>query len=266
MTMITLRFVGTCCFVDGREMDPFVKRAILPTDLRGADHKDGPHIPYVEIEADDLGKGSTVKASKTFTRGERSAARSFLRFHLDGEQISIRNAGQGNGRLVVIPTFDERVPRMTLVCPECPPNPRPECFVAAPPRDLVAAYFDIRSGYLSAGPIEEEETRFEQGSNWPARRLARWAELDVAFQGDHAEILIEKFDRSGSRTIPLKRGASVVTVGNQMEIDIEENGSSYDRSGHFDMYYDLGVGLPDKRPRPAVAKTAIRNCAPANWP
>ncbi len=209
---------------------------------------------------------ANVTPSATFTRGTRT----FHRFDLDGERISIRNASQGNGRLVVIPTFAERVPSMTLVCPDCPPFPRKECFAAAPPRDLVAAYFDIRSGFLNSGPVEEEATRFEEGSNWPPRRLARWAQLDLEYHGTEAEILIEAFDGSGSRVIPLKRETSSITIGNQREVDIEERPLASDAEGvgHFEMYYDLGDSrqLPKLRPRPTTDKGALRGCAPSNWP
>lgn len=267
MSVITLRFIGICCVVEGREKDQFVKRAILPADRHGAHRNDGPHIPYVEIEASDLPKDEAVNASKTFTRGAHPLTRTYHRFDLAGERVSIRNAGQGNGRLIEIPTFGERVPRMTLVCPDCPPNPRAECFDPAPPRDLVAAYFDMRSGYLSAGPVENDVTTFEEGSKWPPRRLAQWAQLDVTFQGDHAEVLIEKFDGSSSRTIPLARDAAVVTFGNQLEVDIEETSAkSTDRSAHFDMYYDIGQDLPAIRPKPSKSKGGLRACAPITWP
>jgi hypothetical protein len=264
--MIRLQFKGMSCFVDGRETDPFAKRVILPRDRHFKEYKDDPHVPYIEIEADDLQRGAKVRPSKTYASGQGLFARSFHRFDLDGERVSIRNAGQGNGRLVVVPTFDERVPRMTLVCPDCPPNPRPECFSPNPPPELVAAYFDIRSGYLNCGPLELAETAFDEGSQWPPRRLARWAQLDLSIHGDRAEIMLEKFDSSAVRIIPLKRGAGVVTIGNGREQDIEETSTGSNRRDHFDMYYDLGSDLPAKRPRPTTAKTVIRGCAPLQWP
>src|SRR5215212_7323083 len=129
MPMISMRFIGIICFADGREKDSFVKRVILPTDMHAEHRGDGPHIPYVEVEMDDLASETALTPSKTFIRGGRT----YHRFDLHGERVAIRNAGQGNGRLMVIPTFDERVPSMTLVCPDCPPNPKPECFEASPP-------------------------------------------------------------------------------------------------------------------------------------
>lgn len=266
MSTLAIRFIGIICFVDGREGDSFVKRVLLPNDQH-AEHRGGPaHIPYIEVDLEDLGRDSKIEPSKVYTRGGRT----FHRYDVDGERISIKNAGQGNGRLVVLPPFSERIPSMTLVCPDCPPNPKSECFAPAPPRDLAVAYFDIRTGFLTSGPVEEEETRFEEGSNWPTRRLARWAQLDMSFQGESAEILLEQFDGSGRRTIPLKRSAYMVTIGNQMEDDIEERTlkTNNEQEGHFSMYYDLGDAklLPKKRPRPTVAKTALRGCAPMNWP
>jgi hypothetical protein len=266
MPMLSVRFIGISCFVDGRESDTFVKRLILPTDTHGMHRGDGPHIPYVEVDIEDLAPGAEIKQSKTYTRGSRT----YNRYHLDAERVSIRNASQGNGRLVVIPTFEERVPSMTLVCPDCPPTPRPECFEKAPPSDVVTAYFDVRSGYLSSGPVEEEETRFEQGSNWPVRRLAQWAQLDLAYHGGRAEILLERFDGSGTRVIPLKRDASLITVGNQREEDIEQTAlkATEARVGHFSMYYDLGDALllPKKRPQPTLGMGGVRGCAPSAWP
>jgi len=262
-----VRFIGICCFIDGREKDSFVKRAILPIDRHAGHHHHEPHVPYVEIETRDLSRGAKVVPSKEFLRGEREYARSYYRFDLDGERVSLRNAGQGNGRLVVIPTFAERVPSMTLVCPGCPPNPREECFTDAPPSDLVAAYFDLRTGFLNAGPLDPEETRFDHGSNWPTRKLARSVQLDLEYHGDHAEILIEKFDGSSSRTIPLASDAGTITIGNQVEADIEETSiQGTDRRRHFEMYYELGAQLPSTRPCPCNPAGILHGCAPLNWP
>lgn len=266
MSMLTLHFSGMCCFVDGRQNDRFAKRVVLPRDTHFAEFKDAPHVPYVEVDADDLQQGANVRPTKTYARADGPLTRRFHRFNLDGERVSVRNAARGNGMLVVVPTFDERVPRMTLVCPDCPPNPSEECFSSKPPSDLIAAYFDIRTGYLNAGVLEPGETAFDDGSQWPARRLARWAQLDLAIHGDRAEIVIEKFDGSAKRVIPLKRGAGVVTIGNGREEDIEETSTGSNRREHFDMYYDLGADLPSKRPRPTTPKSAIRGCAPAQWP
>lgn len=265
MAMLTLHFSGMCCFVDGRETDPFAKRVILPRDLHFAKYKDAPHVPYLEIDADDLPRGANVRPTKTYARSDGPSTRSFHRFNLDGERVWIRNAAQGNG-LVVVPTFEERVPRMTLVCPDCPPNPRADCFSATPPAGLIAAYFDIRSGYLNAGQLEPGETTFDEGSQWPPRRLARWGRLDLPIHGNRAEIVIEKIDGSATRLISLKQHASVVTIGNGREQDIDETSSGSNRREHFDMYYDLGDGLPQRRPRPTTPKSAIRGCAPAQWP
>lgn len=267
MPMFTVRFAGICCFIDGRERDTFVKRAILPADRHPSHHHHEPHIPYVEIETRDLMRGAKIAPSKEFVRGERDLARSFYRFDLVGERVSVHNAGQGNGRLVVVPTFSERVPSMTLVCPGCPPNPSEDCFSATPPPDLVAAYFDLRTGFLNAGPLDPEETRFDTGSNWPTRKLTRWAQLDLEYHGDHAEILLEKFDGSSSRTIPLNSEAGTITIGNQVETDIEETSMrGTDRRAHFEMYYGLASELPTSRPAPCNPAGILHGCAPLNWP
>jgi hypothetical protein len=272
MGVITVRFMGICCFVAGREGDRFAKRAVLPADQHAAHHDSPPHIAYVEIEADDLADDSETAGGIPFTRSEGSEVRSYRRFDLNGERVSVRNVtasrnGNGEAALVVVPTFDERVPAMTRVCPECPPQPRAECFDDAPPRQLIASYFDIGSAYLSAGPVEEEVTAFDEGSQWPARRLARWAQVDATFEGDRAELVIEKFDGSSTRTIPLSSDASVVTVGNQLETDIlGTSPRGTDRRAHFAMYYDLGENLPEKRPRPTRSMGGVRGCAPTTWP
>jgi len=262
MSVITIRFLGICCFIDGRERDPFVKRVILPRDSHCKSRGDEPHIPHLQIDAADVQQRNGIAVKDTFKSGSRDCQR----IDVCGERISIRNAAQGDGRLVVLPTFRERIPHMTLVCPDCPPYPRPECFVDVPPSDLVAAYFDLHSGFLSAGAIEEEETRFDHGSNWPTRRLAHWAEVDLMYHGNHAELVLDKFDGSGSRSILLKRDTPFITIANQPESDIVARDATADRRMHFDMYYELGAGLPDKRPRPANAKGVVLGCAPTNWP
>jgi len=262
MSVISIRFLGICCFIDGREKDPFTKRVILPRDRNCKSRCDDPHVPHLQVDASEVAQRTRVTPAATFKNGSRD----WQRIDLDGERISIRNAVRGDGRLVEVPTFGERIPHMTLVCPDCPPYPRDECFADTPPSDLVAACFDLHGGYLSAGAIEDEETRFDQGSNWPTRRLAHWAQVDLSFHGEQAEVLIEKFDGSGSRSILLKKDTPFVTIANQPESDIVPREATSNRRAHFDMYYDLGSGLPEKRPRPANTMGVVLGCAPTNWP
>jgi hypothetical protein len=264
MFMLTLHFKGTCCIVDGRESDPFVKRVVMPRDTQYAALGEEPHVPYVEIEAGDLGDATIVPA-KSYTRGEGALAVAYHRFELDAERVSIANVVPGNS-LIVVPTLDERIPKMTLVCPDCPPRPRGECLDAVPPPDLVAACFDIHTGYLNTGLLELQPTTFDEGSNWPSRRLAHWVRLDVPVQGDSASIVLEKYDGSGMRTIPLKPDASTVTIGSGRDEDIEDRATGSNRREHFDLYYSLGENLPAFRPRPTIPMSAIRACAPTTWP
>jgi len=264
---LSLRFIGISCFVDGRETDPFVKRAVLLNDAHAQHRGDSPHIPYIEVEQQDLADDLEIRPSADpYVRGTRT----YVRFNLDGERISLLNATQGDGRLTIIPTYFERIPAMTVVCPDCPPTPRSDIFDEKPPRDLVAGYFDIRSGFLSSGPVEDEATRFEDGTNWPPRRLARWAQLDLTYAGNRAEILLESFDGRRSRIIPVKRDTALVTIGNLKEEDILETTlkTDPDQLGHFSMYYDLGEtsALPKTRPIPTLTKSALRGCSPSNWP
>ena len=264
MSMITLRFKGMCCFVDGRAGDPFAKRVVLPRDQQYMTYHDEPHKAYVEFEADDVPGDIRLPVVKTATRGEGEFKRVYTRIELDGHRVSIRNAA--HGQLIVVPTFEERVAKMTLVCPECPPNPRQECFSPAPPPDLIAGYFDIHGGYLNAGPLELQETAFDEGSLWPSRRLAQWGQLDLEIHGDRPEIVIEKFDGAETRVISLSRGATLVTIGNGREEDIEERSNGSHRREHFTMYYDLAVPQPKNKPRPTPPQSAIRSCSPTSWP
>lgn len=265
MSMLTLHFKGTCCIVDGRSSDPFTKRVVMPRDTQYAALGEEPHVPYIEIEADELSDDASITPTKSYTRGEGVLAVAYHRFELDGERVSVAGAAPGNG-LVVVPTFDERVPKMTLVCPDCPPTPRAECFDAAPPAGLVAAYFDIHGGYLNSGLLELQPTTFDEGSNWPSRRLAHWVRLDMPLASDHPDLVLEKYDGSGTRTIPLKSSASIITIGSGREEDIEDRATGSNRREHFDLYYSLGENLPAFRPRPTIPMSAIRACAPTTWP
>jgi hypothetical protein len=277
MSTLTVRFMGICCFLDSwGKTSHFSKRILLPVDMRAGERDDGRHIPYLELDILDepqvTGDFTTVA---TYTR----EGRAYRRFHLSGDRIRILNAATPeNAQLNVLNTFRERVPSLTALTPELADHLPSEYFSVTPPRDRVAAYFDVHHGDLHAGPSTIFPIRFDPVPGSPAippRRLAGWVELQIPItEGEGPVIEVKSFGESGlgTRTIRLSTLTDCVTIGNQLESDIAmlpfdpAQFRNEDFREHFLLYYDLYPTIPANLSRPSRTASAINGCVNGQIP
>lgn len=274
MSTLTIRFTGISCFLDARgPQDKFVKRVLLPVDnhVHDADrNNDGPHIPYIEFDILDRPQvHGDFLARKTYPRDGVS----YHRFQLSGDRITVTNTVQPNpARLNILSTYDERVPKMALVTRDKFKVPEPEYFDDHPDSKKVAAYFDIQYGDLHAGPVSQRSTVFSGDTAWPERRLAASVELQVKIRdGEGPKILIESFNGNGfgQRTIELDPMTACITIGNQLQADIETNGSMLSPENfraHYALCYDLFKNVPASAPRPENGATIRNGCIGSQYP
>lgn len=277
MSTLTVRFIGICCFLDAPPKDSrFKKRVVLPVDTRVDERADGEHVPYLEVDILDEpmhsgGFADTVDYTRENLR--------YRRFHLSGDRITIRNSVPPPHGLRVLSTYEEQAPSLTRVTPDLREPPGPEYFEATPPADKVVAFFDIQYGDLHAGPPAPRLTTFSQPTQWPGnRRLASWIELQVPIEDGRGPVIdVESFGTRGfgRRTIELSDRTSRITIGNQLEHDIDRKCIECadptqlrpeDFRAHFALYYDLFPNVPANRSVP-VRSFAIENgCVPVRFP
>lgn len=279
--MLNIRIIGICCHIDPRgAQDRFQKRLILLNARRhGNGHGNGngngrghthsaehDHVPYVAFEADDV--VSSTEPGKEYTVGNTK----YRRWELDREQIIINPLK--NEPFQQLATYDDLVPRMTVIAPDAPQHPRDECFDPTDDPDaLIAGYFDIQSGVLMAGDRELNRTTFEIPSHWPIQRNAIASNLLVNWDiSDQPSVVLRSIDDPDQeRRINLTSGSTLsMTIGNQPQRTIE---NPNDEAGvspreHFGAYYNL---LPDDKknipkPMPSFAGPLTNGCNVNNWP
>jgi hypothetical protein len=281
MSTLTIRFAGICCFLDPRpnEQDNFAKRVLLPVDnhAHDADRGDGTHIPYIELDILDRPdvKGDFISHA-TYSRDGVS----YRRYHLSGDHITITNAAAPNPwKLNVLSTYTERVPSISKVTNGDFTYPEAEFFNDKPDTKKVAALFDMKNGDLHAGQSSLQPTRFSDPTGWPTRRLAAWVELEVPIKdGQKPMIAIESFNGNGfgRRTIELAETTDHITIGNQLQLDIEQGmainpnfpPSPENFRAHYAMVYDLFKDSPARAsaPRPQNGMTIRNGCVGTQYP
>ncbi|HEX6096578.1 MAG TPA: hypothetical protein VF432_09660 [Thermoanaerobaculia bacterium] len=270
MSILTVRFIGIYCVFakpglkDGGDGNGH-KRVVLPADRRFGERRDGPHIPYIELEVfDAVNPQGRFIADRQYPRDGVA----YRRFHLsDGDRISIDNILPANGtKLNVLSTFTERVPSLTAVSDQVPKDADPAVIGPDPDGTRVAAYFDITHGDLHAGPPNQFPTRFSLPTNWPTRRLAQWTELQIPIPDGQGPLIKVANKKLGERWIRLSERAAFITIGNQLKEDIERNTFDpinprlEDFRDHWLLYYDLFPGVPATASRPERSATVPDGC------
>jgi hypothetical protein len=248
---------------------------VLPVDGRVNERSDGAHVPYLEFDVLDEPHTTGRFAQDTMYPRDLLVYR---RVHLSADRITIRNTvAPAHGKLNVLQSFEDRVPSLTALTPGLPQEVDPPLLDDAPPANRVAAYFDIPYGDLHTGPPNLIFTRFDREERRiPARRLPSWIELQIPIRDGEGPIIdVESFLPDGParpRTITLARNTDRITIGNQLEADIERNTydpgnlRSEDFRAHFQMYYDL---IPNASVRPTLPSTTAAaggGCAGIRYP
>lgn len=267
MRLITVRIIGTCCFVDrpiGNNAIAFVKRVVIPKDpLVGADR----HIPFIELQADHIASGSgDLTATYTHLNGGKIPYR---RFELSGHVIAVSEIDPIE--LTPFDSYEDHVPKMLAVAPGLESEPRDECFAEYPAADLISGFFDISAGLLKAGPLYEFMTKFQSTSN-PNPTLSlqttTFAELLLPVSTtEPLKITITK-PNANPIVVVMKSTADVITIGNATLTDLLGGNSNDDVAGHFKLYYKLAKEgtAPQDPPLPVKVQDPVNSCTVTNWP
>jgi hypothetical protein len=263
MGEITVRFVGTACFIDRRDSrDDFDKRLVLPTDNEPDPKKR--HIPYVEFLAKDVVSGSNLSDRYTHRNGDVQ----YQRFDLSGHTIDIPGIVDSPG-LLVMESFREHIPKMTEVA-TLAKAPRDECFLSSPPVSLIGGHLDLTRGRLKAGPLYEYRTVFEKASapGVPVYSIHAAAYSELLLSMPPGRMRMTFTNSIGSVTIVLGAETDFITIGNYPLSEILDPGTGDDVTAHFKLYYELASDYNKPQDPPLPRKYAAINnaCTNTTWP
>jgi len=255
MAAFTIQFDGICCHIKPPNGTPagVERRSVLP-DV----HE---HVTYIEMYTTDVDVASNPAFEFTapYTRDNRSYQ------HTTVKDVKIELLNITSTKFMALPSFNERIPKLMDVEPR---------FTAVKPSLLqqtiasgqVAAYFDIQAGVLSSGPSEGFRTLFNPVRKWPKRHLGQWVELEVEVGGNAPMLSVKSLNGGGTRTLVLKEGADLVTIGNQPLRDIHGD-RPLPNSNHFPHYYDLAQHRPTGQlPVPKGTQGLGPGCGDTQWP
>ena len=264
MREITLRIIGTVCFVDGRQEDSFEKRLILPVDTIVAKPTEK-HIPYMEFPVARIKSGANL--SSVYQHPIKLGQIDYRRFELAGHVISIANV-DANVPFLVSASYADHVANMHTVAPTLDPTPRQECFALTPDPSLIAGFLDIANGTLQAGPLYEFITHFQDSAGRETTQLQTSEYVDLVFGITSPDLEVTFTGPGSSVTIVLDELANLITLGNRPEEDISGAGSGDDITHHFHLYYKLAdpLNYPSDPPLPLKTADPINSCTVTNWP
>jgi hypothetical protein len=260
MRQITVRIIGTGCFVDVAAQQ---KRLVLPFDnLQAGDKK---HIAYVEFA--DINIKTGVDRLQGPYKHTTTGRISYHRFALVGHVVKIENIIAGSLRTT--PSFDMHVPKMTVVHRGLYPRPRQECFGSVPNPQKMAAFLDIASGILMAGQLYEFITSFQLKDTTETAQFQTPKYVDLLVPVEDGDITVTFSKPNVFDQVVLKGDTDLITIGNQPELDITGNGSGDDVKHDFNLYYnqladDGTVG--NDPPLPVKHEDPVNSCTVTNWP
>lgn len=306
--MPIIRFLGICCHVNPRSpSDGFLRRIVLPdgrshahgaagpvtsepslpevkaTGARSAyrrssasvpeiavadatplAHEDHVHLPYVEVDERSIARVEFPDPNPlTVTRDNVR----YRIFEVDREEIILEDVDE-SFPFHVHDSYRKTVPELCKVRPDLPERPDAAIFTSSPP-PAVVSYFDVRSGILTGGDLEQQPTVFVPNARvWPIRRLARWSTLMVEITKEAPVITLRSFVTGRKRQIFLNKDAVTITIGNQPRPALTNpDHVATEPAQHFGLYYGLtSAALSSDPPLPAVHLSAVNGCEPTNWP
>lgn len=198
----------------------------------------------------------------TLQKGSSSAA--------DLPSLSINTSARAtvSGVPVAIPTSSSErldftwVANIKEICPDCTLNS--DLTGSAPPTDLVAARFRLRSGNLftysvarigtDVTPVHFQRLDGQGDVAEYSQAIASWVGADVEVTGDSIELVEEKFNSDPGRTMhltPDSNGVIELAVVNlpSHTPPITTGNPSPGAGKHFEMYYDLATNAPAQEER-----------------
>ena len=268
MNWLDVRFQGLCCFADApRESDPFKKRMLIPYDDRIDPTKK--HIAFIEIAEDMVvlpwaGPGPT----KTDPHGDGVG---FYRWELKGHRIDF-NAAEAPSLETTL-SYQKHIPGLWTLCGSDSAhgldyNPKAECFTPAPSATLVAAFTDLSTGILTAGPLDNVPTTYIRNISGETYviRTPKFVQWMLPIDGTAGVINLVPVDGGQPTTITLKEGASVL-IGNMRDADIFEDPDAGEEAPEsFLIYYYLARNPVNDPALPATTGVPINGCSSSGWP
>lgn len=266
MATLRISIYGISCLADApQQAAGFHKRLLLPTDnIADANHP--PHIAFVEVaELDFYNQPGTIPGlSDPYNRDGIT----YRRFELYGKRFRIENVNSSQG-WEVSSLFNFRIPKMKLVLPSLSDHPRDVCFDQSPPANLVSAHFDMTYGRLTVGDIDAQYTAFNPTYQWPRRRLAVAAVLELDVSDTIPMFVIEDVSQPpgvGGTVVRLKPDVSGIAIGNLPLSDLTGQTSTDDPEHDFLMFYNLADPVPANPPVPSRPAGLDVACTPTGWP
>jgi hypothetical protein len=258
MRDITVRFAGTCCFIN----DGTFKRVVLPNDV--LENGDKRHLAYVEFPDAHITAGQQYLS--TPYRHGLTGQIYYRRFDLVGHTIRVENSASTTPGTAG--PYENHVPKMSAVHPGLYPQPRPEAFVTPPNPLLIAGAMNLNSGVLVAGILYEFVTVFENAHLGETARVQTPEYVDLIVPINTDDITVSFDDGTQLVQVVVGPGADLVTVGNQPLADIEQTGSGDDVAHHFRLYYNLGKPgtIMPNPPLPRRITDPVNSCTVTNWP
>ena len=268
MYWLDVRFQGLCCFADApRESDLFKKRMLIPYDDRTDPTKR--HIAFIELAEDMVWPWTGPGPTKTVSHGDGV---SFHRWELKGHRIDFNSAAAPS--LETTLSYQKQIPGLWTLCgsggdlDDLDYNPKPECFTPAPSATLVAAFTDLSTGILTAGPLENVATTYMRNISGQTHviRTPKFVQWMLPIDGAAGVINLVPVEGGESTVIPLKEGASVL-IGNMRNADIlEDPKAGPEVPESFLIYYYLAENPVYDPALPATTGVPINGCSSTNWP
>ena len=249
MATVTVHFEGMCCHIKPPAGPP-QRRSVFPNV-----HD---HISYIEVFTNDV--DTAANPDFTFIKYTRENA-SYQRVEVRDVKIELLNITSVS--FEELASFGQRVPNLKAVHPQFG-DVKATLLQEPIPSTAVASYFDITAGKLLAGPSEHFRTVFEPPKDWPVRHLAQWGQLELQVSDSAPRLRVTPLSNGPARTLVLKDGADLVTIGNQMLDDIL---GMPNEEGHFLHYYELAA-VPPPPPLPDAKKELGlgAGCSNTQWP
>jgi len=267
MRYLTVRVVGTACFVEPADKLPDVgRRLILPFD-NIPDIPEKKHIPYVEFPIAGMDASSRSELGTTYQHPPGSGQIHYARYDLLHHIVRIENVVAGS--VNVQDPFKYHVPKMTKVHPGLDPLPRDECFDPYPDDAVFSAFFDITGGTLCSGSLYEFVTAYERRSGTTTASFQTPKDVMLLLQIDSEDVTVtfKKRDLPDVHVV-LGHEQDLITIGNQPLDDIYTTGSGDDVEHHFRLYYNLAKDgtVGNDPPLPKITADPINSCTVTNWP